>query len=385
MLLEIYNMDVSSSHLMITLEAVCDVFSSLLWDVRYYECGQFEIYVSANYQNTAIFQLGKIVGRSDDKKHYGIIEKVTLETDTENGDYLIVSGRFLTSLLSRRIIYPTLSFSTLTSYGEIVQQAVDKNCINPGRNQEQRILPGLRIGNIAGDCWLSKTRLQVSYDNLMEWIYAICELTGGTANIRLQETDIDSRFYVMVFELSQGADRSILQDSNAHIVFSDLYDNLIDYSDYTDCSCISNFAYIFGEGEGKERKHTIYFDGYIRSVSTADDVPAGLERYETYVDARDISSVVQDEQGEIIPISVNDYYDLLSERGAENLMPMSETAEFTVVADGRQHIYNKDYFTGDYVTVQNTKFGLVSPKIQLIGMIESYDQNGRNLTPTFRI
>jgi hypothetical protein len=46
--------------------------------------------------------------------------------------------------------------------------------------------------------------------------------------------------------------------------------------------------------------------------------------------------------------------------------------------------YNKDYFVGDYVTVEHHRFGLIQPRIQLIGMIESYDQNGRTLTPTFR-
>ena len=85
--------------------------------MQYYGCGNFEVYIAANARNIEIFQTGRIVGRDDDKQHYGIIESVTLETDAENGDYLTVTGRFLMSLLSRGIIYPTLSFSTLTSYG----------------------------------------------------------------------------------------------------------------------------------------------------------------------------------------------------------------------------------------------------------------------------
>lgn len=55
-----------------------------------------------------------------------------------------------------------------------------------------------------------------------------------------------------------------------------------------------------------------------------------------------------------------------------------------IAADNRQYQYNKDYFVGDYVTVEHERFGLIQPRIQLVGMIESYDQNGRTLTPTFR-
>ena len=39
---------------------------------------------------------------------------------------------------------------------------------------------------------------------------------------------------------------------------------------------------------------------------------------------------------------------------------------------------------GDYVTVEQKRFGLIQTKIQLIGMVESFDQNGRSLTPTFK-
>lgn len=72
--------------LTITLEAVCDTFSSLLWDIEYYKCGSFEVYIAANPQNIEIFQTGRIVGRDDDNQHFGIIESVLIDTDIENGD-----------------------------------------------------------------------------------------------------------------------------------------------------------------------------------------------------------------------------------------------------------------------------------------------------------
>ena len=73
MQIEIYNMIPADDKLSITLEAVCDSFSSLLWDIEYYACGVFEVYIAASPKNIEIFRTGRIVGRDDDKEHYGLI------------------------------------------------------------------------------------------------------------------------------------------------------------------------------------------------------------------------------------------------------------------------------------------------------------------------
>ena len=59
-------------------------------------------------------------------------------------------------------------------------------------------------------------------------------------------------------------------------------------------------------------------------------------------------------------------------------------SESTIAANSTQYQYQKDYAVGDYVTVQHIRFGMIQPKIQLIGMVEGVDQNGRSLTPTFK-
>ena len=199
-------------------------------------------------------------------------------------------------------------------------------------------------------------------------------MIGGTANIRLQETSARSGVYTMMLDLSQGADRSILQEDNAHIVFSDSYCNLLTFGYSMDLSVQKNVAYVLGCGEGAERKRTVCYRG---------DELAQLNRYEIYVDAKDVSDETQ-ENGETVQIPDDDYLGLLMEKGAENLVPITEISESTIAADNRQYQYNRDYFVGDYVTVEHERFGLIQPRIQLVGMIESYDQNGRTLTPTFK-
>lgn len=153
MQIEIYDMTVKIDGISVSvnLVAICDSFSSFLWDVEYYSCGSFEIYIAATPQNLSIFRMGRIIGRSDDKQHYGIIEKIQLNADTENGDYLTISGRFLMCLLERRIIYPALVSISERTYATIVREAVSTNCMMRGEGLV-RMIPGLKLGEISGKC-----------------------------------------------------------------------------------------------------------------------------------------------------------------------------------------------------------------------------------------
>lgn len=368
MQIEVYKMTADGDSLTITLEAICDSFSSLLWDIEYYKCGSFEVYIAASPQNIEIFQTGRIVGRNDDDQYFGIIESVQIDTDAENGDYLTVQGRFLMCLLERRIIHPTYSITAQTAYSDIVRNAVVLNAIQ----QDNRRIPGLSLGDVSGTCWEQTTTLQISYANLMEWVYTICEKIGGTANIRLIKDTGEQ--YRMVFDLSEGTDRSVMQEENPHIVFSDAYSNLLSFSYAENTAIQRNFTYIYGQGKGADRKNTTYCVG---------EEPAYLDRYELYVDADDISEEQQID-GETVPIPENEYIALLRNRGSEKLVLPKTTSESEIDAHNTQYVYNKDYTVGDHVTVQHRRFGMIQPRIQLTGMIEAFDQNGRSLTPTFK-
>ena len=124
MQLEIYSLTALKDQISVSLEAICDSYSSLLWDIEFYQCGCFEVYIAASPQNVSIFQRGRIVARSDDAQHFGIIESLQLETDAEKGDYLTVTGRFIACLLERRIIYPTITANG--SYEDIVRKVLTR-------------------------------------------------------------------------------------------------------------------------------------------------------------------------------------------------------------------------------------------------------------------
>ena len=352
MQVEIYNLTVIENKINISLEAICDTFSSLLWDIEFYSPGRFEIYIAANAVNISVLTLGRLVMRSDDKNHIGIIENVQIVTDTENGDYLTVSGRFLPCLLERRIIYPT--YVGGGTYQKIVQAVITKNCIDVNK----RSIPSLALGTVNGECWQHRTGLQVSYDNLMEWTYKICENIGGSILLHLNDNNL-------TLDLISGTDRSITQSENPHIVFSDEYNNLLSFTYVSDTSVQKNFAYVFGEGEGSLRQQLRVFNGA---------EPTLLDRYEVYVDMRN-----SDEESE-----ETDTVEKLRQAGSEALVPPQTASENTIAPLNTQYQYNRDFFVGDYVTVEHKRFELIQEKIQLVGMIESFDQNGRTLTPTFK-
>ena len=131
---------------------------------------------------------------------------------------------------------------------------------------------------------------------------------------------------------------------------------------------------MLGCGEGNARKRTTFCSG---------TEPTYLDRYEVYVDADDISETEQIE-GETVPIPEEKYIELLKTRGSEKLVLPQTASESTIATHNTQYVYNRDYTVGDYVTVEHRRFGMIQPRIQLIGMIEGYDQNGRSLTPTFK-
>ena len=62
MQIEIYNMIPVGENISISLEAVCDSFSSLLWDIEYYKCGEFEVYIAASPRNSRFFRQAELSG-----------------------------------------------------------------------------------------------------------------------------------------------------------------------------------------------------------------------------------------------------------------------------------------------------------------------------------
>lgn len=331
---------------------IIDTFESAIWTSKYYESGDFELYLSASSKMISLMRENNYLVRTDDIEHAMIIKNIQITTDVENGDHILVTGSCLKSILKRRIIW---NQTTINGNVETcIRQLVNENIISS--SIEERNVDNLILGEEIG---LTATmQAQYTGDNLGETIEAICKSYQIGYDILLNLTE-----KTFMFILYQGCNRSYNQKENQHVTFSPSFDNLLSTTYTYNSENYKNVAKIAGEGEGNARKTT--------TIGTA----IGLNRYEIFVDAKDIST----NDGEITD---SDYNKLLIEKGMESLAETTSTESLDGdVESGFNYIFGEHYYLGDIVEVVN-EYGIsMTPRI--ISVTQSKDANGTYTIPTF--
>lgn len=103
--------------------------SSKIWHRKFYEPGDFEIYLPADKENKELLQENYYVVR-DDSEEVGIIEDIEIVYDVNDEvDMMIVKGRFSESIYSRRIIWQQSTIDTTLENG--LRNLIIDNIINP--------------------------------------------------------------------------------------------------------------------------------------------------------------------------------------------------------------------------------------------------------------
>lgn len=339
----------------LVIQGIIDVYTSAIWTERYYTSGDFELYVPATPEALALLQKEYFVARVDDTTKCGIIEKVTVETDAEAGAYITASGRNLSSLLSRRIIWRQATFNGYVEAG--IRAMVEDALINP--EDAARAINNLSLGSKIG---LSDTfQSQQAGENLAETITLICQKYGIGYKIAL---DLPNSGFI--FSLYKGEDRSYNQNTNPFVVFSPDFDNLISSEYSQDITGYKNTAQVAGEGQGIGRTKV-----------TINGTNSGLDRYEGYVDAQSTS----ENSGEV---GTSDYEAMLEQQGYEFLAGVGITeAMASEIASDVNFKLNTDYFLGDIVQVINEYGITMTPRVTEI--IECQDTTGYSCIPTFSI
>lgn len=336
---------------------VIDEYISVIWTRRYFSYGDFELYLMASENNLDILSAGNYLVREQDIVSQNefhnvmIISNRDIKTDVENGDNIIVTGYCLKSILKRRIIPNQTTLSGTVE--NCITYLLKDNIINPSNTARAITNFVLGTNSIINSNTMQR---QITGDNLSEAITEICMTYGYGYDVYISNGNF-------VFYIYEGADRSYDQTTNPYIIFATEFDNLIT-SDYVQNNDnYANAAVVAGEGEGDERKKV--------TVGTA----SGLNRYEVWIDARNSSS----NNGEI---SESDYLNMLRQEGVEELSELTTTTSFEgEVDDTTNFVIGKDYFLGDCVQVEND-YG-ISAKTRIIEVIESEDENGADIIPTF--
>lgn len=353
------------------LLGIIDTAKSIIWHSKYYGVGDFEIYVEATTETVELLQKENYVTRPDDLE-VGIIEKINIDDDPQDGRMITASGRFAKSILDRRHIY-NLSGSANTATilrGNVemeVRRVVKENAIScpfdSGRN-----MPVLELGELSNipliivDEKGAAAQKQVSYENLLTYTDAVLQEYGLGATVIL-----DAEAKKLRYVIYAGADRSADNaEGNEPIVFSKEFDNLSSSSYLYDGTTEKNAALIGGAGEGEERFYSI-----VAGTQT------GLQRRETFVDASSINRTYKDENDEEQTYSDDDYRAMLNTQGTQNLQAAVATEAFDGNIDimNSQWQYNRDFALGDIVTQQNNDIRKYV-NVRVLDILESQDENG---------
>ena len=418
----------------LSLIYVIDTYKSCIWAKRYYDIGDCEVYLPATPELMGILVKGNYLVRLDDDMVCRI-RKVELDTDAENGDYIIASGKDVKDLCDQRIVW-----STMTCDGNLetfIRKMVKNSMISPSNSARTMLKPNgtalVSLGTSAG--FTDVLTEQVSYKGVGEKIREYCRKYGWGYKMIRDGTALKWLLY-------KGTDRS------GSVYFSDMYENLITTAYTDDVTNMGNVALVGGEGEGSERcKYTSGYD-------------EGIDRYEIFVDAKDIThtiswqelttaypleadggqgyittegtayvyklrqldiQIVDSQQlaklqtdypgGSVVTVGDIQYYRLanvtvadlpvqtpddtdnvtlrdviydvyLLTRGYEKLSEYGEKITFAgTVEPSVTFEYKKDYDLGDIVTVQNS-YG-ISVAVRIVEIIEVNDDNGYSVQPKF--
>lgn len=248
--------------------AIVDTYTSFIWTDRYQEAGDFELCMPMDQILLSYIKRDHYLWRND-SEHVMIIESIKIESDSEDGDRAIITGRSLESILDRRVIWGLKNLSG--DFQDAVKTLLEECIISPSK-------PERKIANFkfeaTDDTRITDLSIDTQYtgDNLYEVICALCK----ERNIGFKVTLNDSKQFV--FKLYSGDDRSYDQFQNPYVVFSPNFDNIIDSTYQESSEGLKNVTLVGGEGEGTERRYT--------AVGNIE----GLERRELFTDARDISS-----------------------------------------------------------------------------------------------
>lgn len=334
---------------------ILDSFESFIWTERYAGYGDFELYVRASEEILNILQPDYYVCLRETDRVM-IIEDRRIQFDVEEGSHIVISGKSLESLLTRRIVWDQTIFSG--SFQEGIQGLLNDALINPA-DTNRTVSNFIFSPSVDPDITGVTSEAQFLRDNLYTAITRSCR----SKNLGYKITLNDGQF---IFTLLSGKDRSYDQVDNTYVIFSPDIDNILNGEYQSVKSNYKTLTLVAGEGEGTSRV-----------TEVVDMGETNIDRRETYTDARDISQVVDG-----IPIPEADYKNQLAQRGNTQLSVYQIENNFDAEVDTSITFkYDEDFFLGDVVQIVG-EFG-IEGMARVTEIVRSSDSNGTNTFPRF--
>lgn len=258
---------------------ILEVYESLIWVDRYFEAGDFELYLPCTDEAVDLLREDRFI-TSNESEHIMIIEHVEIDDDAENGDKLIVKGRSAESILDRRIIkdpidltdasFPTAMYNLIAT--NIWAQMLDLAREIPELDTTITYdTPLTDPDDFKISCYLYGATV---YEKLVE----ICKQLGIGFKITMINIATSPKLHLHFYYGLDLTDNPTRNPNEKIVVFSDAFDNLANSNYYLDKASFKNFVYIDGK----------YNEELTKATVPSANIPSGLNRRETYLDATNI-------------------------------------------------------------------------------------------------
>ena len=242
--------DKSSFHKIAFIDNAC----SVMWIRRYQTAGEFEVYVPATKELLNIVRQNELfITRENDLKNAMKIQKVELNTDPDEGDFLTITGKSCACIIGQRIVRNQQNLSGKVQ--DCVYQILESECIEPSQRSDTYQWRKIDVLSI------KKTYLPVSDDfsmqydgdNVLDVIEDMCAVGGFGYKVEFTGSGF-------VFSLYQGVDRTTGQTENPRVVFSEDFENLGQCTYTYDNSNFCNAVLAKGEGSGTGKISVYWFN-----------------------------------------------------------------------------------------------------------------------------
>lgn len=289
--------------------------------------------------------------------------EIELDENGKATENWIIRALPLKSWMGQRITYPPIHTSNDNKQADaetVMLHYMANNLINPvdaNRRMSDIILTAnqFRGDNIS---WQSR------YKNLAEEMAEISMLSGLGWNV-----DIDYETRKFAFKVLEGRNLSANQSILPPAIFSPEFNTLGQMSYVESELDYQNYAIVAGQGEGAER----------RIIEVGES--SGHDRYELFVDARDVSEETEGDNPVQRPVV--DIERDLTNRGLQKLAEHEQEIYLEGQALSKSRlVYEKDYDLGDMVTLQNREWG-VTLDARITEVKEIYEPGKTDIELTF--
>ena len=374
---------------------VIEKYESMIWTPRYYEMGDFELYLPANKESIDIFteaaEKHYYIVDGDDLTHAMIATKIEKETSNETGPHISLTGFDLKYLFKKRVIWGTTYISGNAETE--LRRIITENVINP--KVRDRKIHGVYLGPESEEIDnIVSSAAKGGY--VSDVIASVCKTYhfgwDVTIDLSVQTLDPDfNRFQVIFYK---GKDRSVDQDVNQRVIFSKKFENLlttnhkIDTSNYRNVVYVDGFAKDIEQGttsnvypsgiETRVTKYRIVKKDYGQVVTLDNEQHSGQDRYEAYVEGGEQDNT-NDSRSDL-----NKFRYTLKMKGKVELDKFEVSKELTgKVVPNITNYVGINYGLGDEINVINEfdqKF-----KARVTEVIKTSNDKGYTEIPSFAV